>query len=262
MGRHTLSLPDGPAATLVASAADGDQAAGWPHKASGCAAPGPHSLALTSAVDISLDAGLGSAMGASPARMDARPTISRALSGGIGLLAQPRSASKPQPMPAPTLDSPVEASPPTMAETSADNDGACGDSAQDNVPVARAPPTTSSAGCASPAQDPSMSSLFSTEMAPVLLDAPSPAPHIARTSPPPLSEPQPVCLPPSSLLSVPSSEIVPPRSPPNLRLEIPPQDSAQIAARDGLRAPFAPDPENEGICTEVGSLGQEIQLES
>ncbi|KAG8678381.1 hypothetical protein FRC08_017820, partial [Ceratobasidium sp. 394] len=165
-------------------------------------------------------------------------------------------------MPAPTLDSPVEASPPTMAETSADNDGACGDSAQDNVPVARAPPTTSSAGCASPAQDPSMSSLFSTEMAPVLLDAPSPAPHIARTSPPPLSEPQPVCLPPSSLLSVPSSEIVPPRSPPNLRLEIPPQDSAQIAARDGLRAPFAPDPENEGICTEVGSLGQEIQLES
>jgi hypothetical protein len=29
-----------------------------------------------------------------------------------------------------------------------------------------------------------------------------------------------------------------------------------------MRAPFAPDPENEGICTEVGSLGQEIQLES
>lgn len=35
-----------------------------------------------------------------------------------------------------------------------------------------------------------------------------------------------------------------------------------LVIRDPLRAPFAPDIENEGICTEVGSLGQEIQLES
>ncbi|KAG8740185.1 hypothetical protein FRC10_004624 [Ceratobasidium sp. 414] len=279
MGRHTLSLPDGPTATL---AADSDQAAGWPHKASGytVSSTAPSALfapsfALTSAVDIEgPDAGLGSAVCASPAR----PTLSRALSGGIGLLAQPRSASKLQPLPAPTLDvalSPVEAEPPTVVETDAPahggNDGACGDSTQDNVLAAREPPTTSSAPpCASPAQDPAAqrasvgpSLLFSTaEVTPVLLDAPSPAPHIARTSPPPPSEPQPVCFPPPALLSAPSSGSASPRTPPNLRLEIPAQDGAQIPARDGLRAPFAPDPENEGICTEVGSLGQEIQLES
>ncbi|KAG9104068.1 hypothetical protein FRC06_005768 [Ceratobasidium sp. 370] len=285
MGRHTLSPPDGPAATHAANAADSDQAAGWPHKASGYAAfrvspstlSGP-TLALTSAVDIEgLDLGLGSTMGASPAPVGVRPTLSRALSGGIGLLAQPRSASRVQSMPAPTLDvtlSPVGAAPPTVetgAPAQRDGDGACGDGTQDNVPAAREPLTTSLAsGCASRAQDPSAqrasvepSLLFSiTEVAPVLLDIPSPAPHIVRTSPPPPSEPQPVCFPSASLLSAPSSGSASPRTPPNLRLEIPPQDGVQIPARDGLRAPFAPDPENEGICTEVGSLGQEIQLES
>lgn len=119
-----------------------------------------------------------------------RPSVVRTLSGGVGLLAHPRSQATDETAP---VDS---------------------------------------------------SLLFS-----VLLDAPSPAPHIARSSPPPPSEPQPV-LPPLATTS--------PRTPPNLRLDIPPPGPAQEA----VRAPFAPDSENEGICTEVGSLGQEIQLES
>ncbi|CCO31443.1 hypothetical protein BN14_05485 [Rhizoctonia solani AG-1 IB] len=106
---------------------------------------------------------------------------------------------------------------------------------------------------------PANSLLFSSgpDIKEELLDAPSPAPHIARSSPPPPSEPQPV-----ASLDVPQQrDPITPRTPPNLRLEIPPQDTA-VPARDTMRAPFAPDPENEGICTEVGSLGQEIQLES
>ncbi|KAG8686722.1 hypothetical protein FRC09_013953, partial [Ceratobasidium sp. 395] len=140
----------------------------------------------------------------------------------------------------------------------------------ERLPVASNPPTTSSAeGGASSAHGPPArpSLLFSpapldAPQAPALLDAPSPAPHVARTSPPLASEPQPVRLPSPSLLSATSSESAEPRTPPNLRLEIPPQDGMQPLASDGLRAPFAPDPENEGICTEVGSLGQEIHLES
>ncbi|KAG9123394.1 hypothetical protein FRC07_015005, partial [Ceratobasidium sp. 392] len=257
MGRHTPSHADlGP--TFAASA---DQAAGSPQKAkagemtsSRALYDAPSKLA-GAAPSLALTPPAGPQGTDDPSSSPAgttRPQLSRALSGGIGLLAQPRSASK---LSATTPDAALS----TVAETGSD------EPCEDSAPAAREPPTTSSAlGGASSAQGPAAqpSLLFSppdVDGAQAL--APSPAPHIARTSPPLPSEPQPVRQPSPSLLSA-SSESTPPRSPPNLRLEIPPQDGMPPSANEALRAPFAPDPENEGICTEVGSLGQEIHLES
>ncbi|EUC56984.1 RRM/R3H domain protein [Rhizoctonia solani AG-3 Rhs1AP] len=174
---------------------------------------------------------------------EGRPSMERQLSGGIGLLSQPRT--RPQSLPATgtaTLTSSTSMPAASAATTSLS-------------------PSSATSSPSAPTLDPTHNSLlFSSGLAIVeeLLDAPSPAPHITRSSPPPPSEPQPI-----TNLNVPQAKdvVASPRTPPNLRLEIPPQDTA-VPARDTMRAPFAPDPENEGICTEVGSLGQEIQLES
>ncbi|QRV89969.1 hypothetical protein RhiJN_17987 [Ceratobasidium sp. AG-Ba] len=231
MPRHSSALPEPGSTTLAAAVRDPDPARPPPKTVP--------ALALTPADDAP-------SAPAAAAAASARPPASRALSGGTGLLAQSQSMTKSQPtISTPTKDdrafshASLSSSPPLpTGEPGSLVNG--GDAA-----------TTSSASpSASSAAQPVGSLLFSDQ-------APSPAPYVARTSSPSVAEPQPV---PSVLLSTPSSGSTSPRTPPNLRLEIPPQE--QIPARDTMRAPFAPDPENEGICTEVGSLGQEIQLES
>ncbi|CAE6384461.1 unnamed protein product [Rhizoctonia solani] len=204
-----------------------------------------------------------------------RPSMARQLSGGIGLLSQPRS--KPQSQSSPLVPTTTGTAtlttsttmPAVSAATTSPNPGTnpahvasfsgsgSSSSSSSGSPAATSSPSAPASSRSHPLDN---SLLFSSSPAIVeeLLDAPSPAPHIARSSPPPPSEPQPVIN-----LDVPQERevIASPRTPPNLRLEIPPQETA-VPARDAMRAPFAPDPENEGICTEVGSLGQEIQLES
>ncbi|CAE6408682.1 unnamed protein product [Rhizoctonia solani] len=215
-----------------------------------------------------------------------RPSMVRQLSGGIGLLSQPRSKLGPSPLAAGSLTADTidtATSTPTsttsvghtttMMDTTTTTHSLSPSPSPAPIPTPsstssttgsfpRPSAATSSLSAPTPSNSLSLgnSLLFSSgpEIVEELLDAPSPEPHIVRSSPPPPSEPQPVVS-----LDVPQHRdpIASPRTPPNLRLEIPPQDVAG-PARETARAPFAPDPENEGICTEVGSLGQEIQLES
>ncbi|KAF8699132.1 R3H domain, partial [Rhizoctonia solani] len=203
-----------------------------------------------------------------------RPSMGRQLSGGVGLLSQPKSKPGPSPLSAASLAPDTTSRTATSTSTTPNATSAA---QMATTPTATTTPTpsissatpsfprpsaaTSSLSAPIPSNSqPNHSLLFSSgpEIVEELLDVPSPAPHIARSSPPPPSEPQPVA---SLEVRHEREPIVSPRTPPNLRLEIPPQD-APGPARDTTRAPFAPDPENEGICTEVGSLGQEIQLES
>ncbi|ELU44229.1 RRM/R3H domain-containing protein [Rhizoctonia solani AG-1 IA] len=203
-----------------------------------------------------------------------RPSMGRQLSGGVGLLSQPKSKPGPSPLSAASLAPDTTSRTATSTSTTPN---ATSTAQMATTPTATTTPTpsissatpsfprpsaaTSSLSAPIPSNSqPNHSLLFSSgpEIVEELLDVPSPAPHIARSSPPPPSEPQPVA---SLEVRHEREPIVSPRTPPNLRLEIPPQDAPGLA-RDTTRAPFAPDPENEGICTEVGSLGQEIQLES
>ncbi|KAJ1307898.1 hypothetical protein OPQ81_001976 [Rhizoctonia solani] len=193
----------------------------------------------------------------------------RQLSGGVGLLAQPRSRPGPSPLSTSTATGAASTSMPPAIAASTTHAPATStsksptDQSSSDMPSFPRPSAATSSPSAPTSSHLNNSLLFSSsvgsspKIVQELLDAPSPAPYITRSSPPPPSEPQPVNL------EVPQDRdiVASPRTPPNLRLEIPPQDTA-APARDTMRAPFAPDPENEGICTEVGSLGQEIQLES
>ncbi|KAF8753531.1 ARM repeat-containing protein [Rhizoctonia solani] len=203
-----------------------------------------------------------------------RPSMGRQLSGGVGLLSQPKSKPGPSPLSAASLapdttsrtatstsTTPNATSTAQMATTPTATTASTPSISSATPSFPRPSAATSSLSAPIPSNSqPNHSLLFSSgpEIVEELLDVPSPAPHIARSSPPPPSEPQPVA---SLEVRHEREPIVSPRTPPNLRLEIPPQDAPGLA-RDTTRAPFAPDPENEGICTEVGSLGQEIQLES
>ncbi|CAE6537089.1 unnamed protein product [Rhizoctonia solani] len=203
----------------------------------------------------------GEGMPGGGGQLGMRPSTVRQLSGGIGLLAPPKSKPGSSPLSNAAMgDVSATGTATTPATTSMPAASAAGTMHPPAMNTTK--PPTSSDIASFPSSSAATSSLSAPTSRPAiveeLLDAPSPAPHIVRSSPPPPFEPQPVVN-----LDVPHERDVAasPRTPPNLRLEIPPQDTAG-PARDTMRAPFAPDPENEGICTEVGSLGQEIQLES
>ncbi|KAG8691396.1 hypothetical protein FRC11_004396 [Ceratobasidium sp. 423] len=238
--------------------------------------PAERQLRTSTVVYTSLDVGAMSDGDGVSGGLGMRPSMVRQLSGDIGLLAQPSK-------PGSSLSNVVPSTGTATGAATTPATGVPAASAASTMPVSTMPmdtttlppapsdiasfprpsAATSSPSAPTPSHPAALNSLLFSSALPGpkivedLLDAPSPAPHIARPSPPP-SEPQPVIN-----LEVPHERDVAmsPRTPPNLRLEIPPQDTAGLA-RDTMRAPFAPDPENEGICTEVGSLGQEIQLES
>lgn len=206
------------------------------------------------------------------AHVGSRPQIVRALSGGIGLLAQPRSSDKPlasSPLRQAVLDdgltSEAQATD-THAQTADTHAQTVDTHAQATAPTPSSnntfpSPSAATSSASAPVHSisrksglaqsvfvrmtrivsltavaaPTSSLLFSpsnleTPVPSVLLDAPSPAPHITRSSPPPPSEPQPVLpVPVLATLDAPVGTASP-RTPPNLRLEIPPPGSAQEAS--------------------------------
>jgi hypothetical protein len=201
---------------------------------------------------------LGSVVGSMSSHLDARPSVVRQLSGGIGLLAQPRSSE--------TASSRSITAEGGLAASKESVTTASTDLTLPSTTFSSAPPDASSTATSSPSASmrstsrksghvqaliicqndahslvcltapvdaeagPKSSLLFSPSnnlehlVPSVLLDAPSPAPHVARLSSPPPSEPQPVTN--LSVLDTPNVGAASPRTPPNLRLDIPPQASA------------------------------------
>ncbi|KAH7341420.1 hypothetical protein B0J17DRAFT_259699 [Rhizoctonia solani] len=173
-----------------------------------------------------------------------RPSIVRQLSGGIGLLSQPKSKPGLSPLATHTLGDTTSttgtATPATSTSMPAAGAASTHTSSSKGPPGSQPPttfpalsdiasfprPSAATSSPSAPTPSPSNSLLFSSSgVGPViveeLLEAPSPAPYISRSTPPP-SEPQLV------KLDVPQEKdvAVSPRTPPNLRLEIPPQDTA------------------------------------
>jgi hypothetical protein len=160
MGRNRFSPPDTDSSPAVLTAAtDADRAAGSSIRSNGYSTqkskPGPSvdpGASLSSSPGRVVlgagDADLG--LAASPAHLSVRPQLGRALSGGIGLLSQPKSASKLQPAHGQSsssvpflLASSLEE---TGALTSAGDAPASEGTARENASAAGCqPPTTSSA---------------------------------------------------------------------------------------------------------------------